>query len=303
MTERENTPFHDGERRVQDRAGTRTRMDMAGPRLIRDHMPDQHRELFEKLPYLIAGAADASGQPWATLLSGAPGFATTTAQDMRIATLPDPADPVGQALQPGASIGFLGIELSTRRRNRMNGRVREVDETGFAVDVVQSFGNCPKYIHVRQHTLAGRARPATRLFEGALLGAAARSLIENSDTFFIATTSGAAVSDWAQGIDVSHRGGDPGFVMVQTCGNSTTLSVPDYMGNGFFNTLGNVELDPRVGLLFVDCAQGHLLQLTARAEVIWHDAATTAAAGAARLLVLEITGGQWLYDAVGLRWA
>jgi uncharacterized protein len=302
MTVTEDTPFHEGERRVQDRAGTRARMDVAGPRLIRDHMPDQHRELFEKLPYLIAGAADASGHPWATVLTGAPGFVTTTAQDMRIATLPDPLDPVGQALLPGAAIGLLGIELSTRRRNRMNGRVREVDRAGFAVDVVQSFGNCPKYIHVRQHSLATRDRPVTRLAEGAFLGAAARSLIDGSDTFFIATTSGADAGDRTQGIDVSHRGGDPGFVSVQTSGGGSRLLVPDYIGNGFFNTLGNLALDARAGLLFVDFAQGHLLQLAARAEVIWHDAETSAATGAARTLVLKITGGHWLHDALDLRW-
>ena len=160
MPVRDDTPFHEGERRVQDRAGTRARMEVAGPRLIRDHMPDQHRELFGKLPYLIVGAADASGQPWATVLTGAPGFVTTTAQGMRIAALPDPQDPVGQALRPGAAIGVLGIELSTRRRNRMNGRVRYVERAGFTVGVVQSFGNCPKHIHVRQHSLVTRDAPS-----------------------------------------------------------------------------------------------------------------------------------------------
>ena len=303
MTVNEDTPFHDGERHVQDRAGTRARMDVAGPRLIRDHMPDQHRELFQKLPYLIAGATDVSGQPWATLLTGDPGFVTTTALEMRIAVLPDPLDPVGHALHPGAAIGLLGIELSTRRRNRMNGRVREFGPSGLTVDVAQSFGNCPKYIHCRQHHRLPRLRPVTRLAETAALSPEARAMIKSADTFFIATASGQQVEGRMQGTDVSHRGGDPGFVTVRSSGGGSRLLVPDYIGNGFFNTLGNLALDPRAGLLFVDFAQGHLLQLAARAEVIWHDAATTAATGAARLLVLEISGGQWLQDAVNLRWA
>jgi predicted pyridoxine 5'-phosphate oxidase superfamily flavin-nucleotide-binding protein len=303
MTAGRDTPFHDGERRVQDRAGTRARMDVAGPRLIRDHMPDQHRELFEKLPYLIAGAADASGQPWATLLTGEPGFVTTTAQDMRLAALPDPLDPVHDALLPGAAIGFLGIEMTTRRRNRMNGRVRELTGAGFAVDVVQSFGNCPKYIHVRQHQRLTRTRAVARQVETAILSAQARALIEGADTFFIATTSGRQTDDRTQGTDVSHRGGEAGFVTVETRGGGTRLLVPDYVGNGFFNTLGNLALDPRAGLLFVDFARGHLLQLAARADVVWQDAAAAAATGAARILVLEIAGGQWLCDAIDLRWA
>ncbi len=300
MTATEDTPFHAGERSVQDRAGTRARMAVAGARLIRDQMPDQHRELFEKLPYLIVGAADASGQPWATVLAGEPGFVTTTPHEMRIATLPSPMDPVRQAVRPGAAIGVLGIELATRRRNRMNGRVREVGPSGFAVDVVQSFGNCPKYIQVRQHNRASRDQKVTRLAEAAVLSVAAKSLIERSDTFFIATTSGQGAGDWTRGVDVSHRGGDPGFVGLQGTAEGTRLLVPDYAGNGFFNTLGNLALDPRAGLLFIDFANGHLLQLAAQGHVVWHDA--EAAPGADRTLVLDIAGGHWLHDALDLRW-
>jgi predicted pyridoxine 5'-phosphate oxidase superfamily flavin-nucleotide-binding protein len=274
MTVREGSPFHEGERKMQDRAGTRGRMDVAGPRLIRDHMPDQHRELFEKLPYLIAGATDATGQPWATVLAAEPGFVTTTPREMRIAALPNALDPVRQALQPGAAIGLLGIELSTRRRNRMNGQVREVGQSGLAVDVVQSFGNCPKYIQTRQHSWAERKGPGTRTEETAVLSDAARALIERSDTFFIATTSGQDQGDWTRGVDVSHRGGDPGFVVAQQTDHGTRLLVSDYVGNGFFNTLGNLELDPRAGLVFVDFAGGHLLQLAVRGHVVWNDAET-----------------------------
>lgn len=301
--EETGSPFHQGEREVQDRAGTRARMQAAGPRLIRDQMPDEHRELFEKLPFLIAGVADASGQPWATVLAGKPGFVTTTPQEMRINALPDPIDPAHAALQPGAAIGILGIELETRRRNRMNGRVGELGPLGLAVHVLQSFGNCPKYIHVRAHRRLARDCPVTVQAESAGLSNEARALIAGSDTFFVATTSGQGQTDWTQGVDVSHRGGDPGFVGIETVGNGTRLMVPDYVGNGFFNTLGNLALDPRAGLLFVDFAQGHLLQLAARAHVVWHDAETAAATGVARVLVLDIAGGQWLRHALDLRWA
>lgn len=302
MTATAGSPFHKGEREVQDRAGTRARMDVAGPRLIRDQMPDQHRELFDKLPYLIAGVADAAGQPWATVLAAEPGFVTTTPREMRIAALPSPMDPVRQALQPGAAIGLLGIELTTRRRNRMNGRVHTVGTSGFAVDVVQSFGNCPKYIHIRQHERVSPNRPASRLAETAALSPAARSLIVGSDTFFIGTTTGHNPKDWTLGIDVSHRGGEPGFVHLQNTADGARLLVPDYTGNGFFNTLGNLTVDPRAGLLFVDFAQGHLLQLTARGGVVWNDAETVAVSGAERTLVLDIAGGHWLHDALDLRW-
>jgi ferredoxin-NADP reductase len=75
-------------------------------------------------------------------------------------------------------------------------------------------------------------------------------------------------------MDASHRGGDPGFVTVVDDGR---LAIPDYPGNNHYNTIGNLELDPRAGLLFVSFATGSLLQLTGRVTVDWHpDAATHA---------------------------
>ena len=57
--------FHAGERAVQERVGVAARMAEFGPRVIRDFMPDQHREFFAQLPFVIAGTKDAAGQPWA----------------------------------------------------------------------------------------------------------------------------------------------------------------------------------------------------------------------------------------------
>lgn len=296
------SPFHAGELALQERAGTRARLEVAGRRIIRDHMPDQHRELFEKLPYMIAGVADAGGQPWATLLTGDPGFVSTTPKAMTIADLPAPADPARQALRPGASVGLLGIELTTRRRNRMNGRVGGVTEGGFTIDVVQSFGNCPKYIQTRQHRRVVSERPVVLREETFRLGREALALVEGSDTFFIATASGPGPADWTGGVDVSHRGGQPGFVRVADVGGRTVLTVDDFAGNGFFNTFGNLTLDPRAGLLFVDFEHGHLLQLSVRGTVQWNSPKVAAATGAERVLTLEVTGGHWLLDAVDLRW-
>jgi uncharacterized protein len=236
----EASPFHEGELAFQKRAGTRARLEVAGRRIIRDQMPDQHRELFEKLPYLIAGVADAGGQPWATLLTGDPGFVTTTPHAMTIAALPSPPDPARQASQSGASVGLLGIELTTRRRNRMNGRVSGVTESRFTIDVVQSFGNCPKYIQTRQHLRVRSDQPAVLRAETVRLGHKALALVESADTFFIATASGPDRQDWTGGVDVSHRGGEPGFVRAGEVAGKTMLTVPDFTGNGFFNTLGNL---------------------------------------------------------------
>lgn len=66
--------FHAGEQAVQARVGVRARMAQLGPRVIRDYMPEQHREFFSQLPFLIAGSVDNSGQPWASIITAEPGF-------------------------------------------------------------------------------------------------------------------------------------------------------------------------------------------------------------------------------------
>ncbi len=91
--------------------------------------------------------------------------------------------------------------------------------------------------------------------------------------------------DATNGVDVAHRGGKPGFVNVD--GNKT-LIIPDFSGNKHFNSFGNLELNPRAGLLFVDFNQGDLLYLTGEAKVIWDGAEINRYAGAERLLVFHL---------------
>jgi predicted pyridoxine 5'-phosphate oxidase superfamily flavin-nucleotide-binding protein len=225
-------------------------------------MPDQHRDFFATLPFMVAATVDEAGAPMATLLTGRPGFvASPDATTLTIAA--SSADPAGRRLVSGAPIGLLGIQPDTRRRNRANGVITATGDAGMTVQVLQSFGNCPQYIHPR-HVMADRrvvieAEP----LEG--LDARARKQVAAADTFFVATSSGAGVENG--GVDVSHRGGPPGFVKV----SGDVLTIPDYRGNRYFNTLGNLLLDPRAALLFVDFAAGALLQLQGTAEVAWDE--------------------------------
>jgi predicted pyridoxine 5'-phosphate oxidase superfamily flavin-nucleotide-binding protein len=298
-------PFHAGERALQTLAGSREVMAAAGSRVIRDFMPDQHRDFFAQLPFVVVGSLDAQLQPWASVLAAAPGFAhSPDPLHLRIDALPVPDDPLAGQLAQGASLGLLGIEPHTRRRNRMNGRVESLDAEGFTVEVQQSFGNCPKYIQAREPLFAPRntVAPAQRLGG---LDDAARTLIGRADTFFIASAypqhaaAGDEADPAAQGVDVSHRGGLPGFIRV---GEDGVLTVPDFVGNRFFNTLGNLSVHPRAGLLFIDFESGELLHLTASAEIIWDGPEVAAFEGAERLLRLRVDQVLRRPGALPLRW-
>jgi predicted pyridoxine 5'-phosphate oxidase superfamily flavin-nucleotide-binding protein len=282
----------------------RERIERSGRRMIRQFMPDQHREFFAELPFVIVGSLDAHRRPWASMLAGPPGFLRSP-DPQTLAIEAVPGDLLGVNLVVGAPVGLLGIQLETRRRNRMNGTVDALGDSGFTVRVGQSFGNCPQHIHPRAPVtlVAPIAAGAPRL-EGPLLSAAATALIRGADTFFIASASPAAEGgDPAEGVDVSHRGGQPGFVQVAGEEGRTVLTWPDFMGNFLFNTLGNLVVNPRAGVLFVDFTSGGLLSLTGETEVVWDGPEVEAIKGAERLLRLRVTGGMWIEHAVPLRWA
>lgn len=281
-------PFHAGETAIHERLGIRSRIEAVGRLVIRDHMPVQHREFFAQLPWLIVGAVTADGQPVATILHGAPGFAQSPdPAHLRIDALPADDDPAAAALFAGAPVGLLGIELHTRRRNRMNGEIVARDARGFAVQVGESFGNCPKYIQGREFTTADASAPAA-ITRSSRLTPAMAALVTAADTFFIASAHAPVPgSHGRHGVDVSHRGGKTGFVQVDADG--AALHWPDFTGNFLFNTLGNLQLEPRAGLVFIDFASGTLLHVSGTAEIIWDGALVQRYAGAQRVLRLQIT--------------
>ena len=293
--------WHPGERALQQRTGVADRMADLGQRVLRDHMPQQHREFFAALPLLYTGTLDAGGQPWASLLAGPVGFVSSpTPRTLRIAAVPLPGDPAGQHWRPGEPVGLLGLQAHTGRRNRMNGTVVAAGADGIEVAVGQSFGNCPKYIHPRE-AVHVPARDAARVEEESGLAEAARTVVRAADTFFIASAHPQArsASEPGFGVDVSHRGGAPGFVRIAPDG---ALLAPDYTGNSFFNTLGNLQLEPRCGLLFVDFATGTRVHLACRAELLPERPDPQDWPGALRLLRLEVMRTVMVRGGLPLQW-
>jgi len=302
------SPFHPGERAVQERLGVRDRIEKMGQNIIRDFMPEPHREFFEALPFVIVGSADAGGDLWASLLIGAPGFVhAPTPRSLRLHAEPLPKDPLLGNLRAGAALGLLGIELSTRRRNRLNGTVARVEGESVEVSVDQSFGNCKQYIQARSGGFAASAERRAPATEGAALSPSALELLARTDTAFIATSSSDVARRGSEGLDVSHRGGLPGFIRTETVAGVTRLTLPDYYGNFMFNTFGNLEVNPRAGFLALDFASGAVLSLTGSARVIWEGPEVAAVPGAERLLTFDVRRGlSWqgvLRDWSPARWA
>ncbi|MFD0477555.1 pyridoxamine 5'-phosphate oxidase family protein [Nonomuraea thailandensis] len=253
-------------------------------------------EFLSRQRLVVIAAADGTGAPWAGALTGPPGFITAPGDRTVVADgLPGAGDPLAGAFDTGRDIGILAIEPSTRRRMRVNGRARR-EGARLVVHTEQVYANCPKYIQTRTYADAAPARSGTARVTGELT-ADQRRWIAGADTFFVATRVAGL------GADASHRGGNPGFVTVS---GARRLTWPDYRGNSMYMTLGNLELEPRCGLLFLDWESGHTLHLTGRARVDWDPGRAAAVPGAQRLIdfdverVVQITGGlpqRWSFGA------
>ncbi|CAL8471002.1 g10544 [Coccomyxa elongata] len=287
------SPYHPGEIKVQDRLGSRDSADRIGP-FLRKYLTDQAKEFFNELPLLFVGQRAPDGSIWATTLSGVPGFMKATDDNhLRVSLKQIYADPVKFA--EGDRIGSVGVMQHNRRRNRLNCIVESVQPDSCSLKVLQSFGNCPKYIQVRHimvdekqlATLGEEERPVTQ--GTSVLGPEQRALIARSDTLFLATGF-FGISDETNGdtgCDCNHRGGVPGFVQVTGDG---TLKCPDYVGNNLYNSWGNVVVDSHAGIQFIDFDSGDSLQLTGNAEVLWDDHSLP---GAQR--ILQFVTSRWVH--------
>lgn len=279
------SPFHPGEQLAQERLGVREKLEKVGRKHIRDFLPDQHRAFYAALPFVLLGTVDAQGRPWASLVAGRPGFISSPDPSrLDIAGQPLYGAPLNETLKPGAEVGLLGIQLETRRRNRLSGRISAAGPDGISIEVAQSFGNCPKYIQTRAVDVRPEIhspQPERPVAMSDRFDANVQALIERADTLFIATAYLDGPQTPARGADVSHRGGKPGFVRIE---DETTFVVPDFSGNLHFNTVGNIVSNPKAGFLFIDFDNGDLVYMTGQAEVVWDGEEVDGFVGAERLI-------------------
>jgi ferredoxin-NADP reductase/predicted pyridoxine 5'-phosphate oxidase superfamily flavin-nucleotide-binding protein len=274
--------FHDGERAVQARAEVSGEWLKQSESFVRSEMPQQHRDFFENLPMLFLGLLDSTGRPWCVPAFGPPGFLVSPTSD----TLEIHRDPVlshelGLDRSPGASVGMVGIDLTNRRRNRLNGRIQHASTGEMTIVVDQSFGNCPQYIQTRPLPPSQDEPTAASRRRGSITDPEVRRIIEAADTFFIASRAAGSLDGGSAGVDASHRGGRPGFLGINGDG---TLSFPDFSGNRFFNTLGNIESDGRVSLFVPDFETGEAVMLTGRGSIDWNPDRIKSFEGAERIV-------------------
>jgi hypothetical protein len=217
------------------------------------------------------------------------------ARTLQIAARAPAGHPLLEALEVPRPVplGLLAVDFPARKRVRVNGRGGMLDGSLY-VRVEQAYINCKKHLSRRrppEDDGAARRAPAVGPQRTAL-GPGDRELIAGADTFFVGSAA-------ATGADAAHRGGRPGFVTVLA---GTRLAWPDYTGNAMFNTLGNLALDPRCGLAFVDWQTGGALTITGSATVDWRPARAAGVPGADRVVDFTVARTVSVRDAVPAGW-
>ena len=290
--------FHDGEHLIQDQLGVREALAPFAERVIRDHIVEQHSSFYAQLPMLNIGALDETGQPWATASFGKPGFVSSPdGKTLSVESEILLASELNLQADRTDKIAILGLQPYTRRRNRLNGHVVSRTQRGFSIAVDQSFGNCPQYIQKRalEWRVAQLADRTIRSNEGISNDIALE--IRSSDTFFIASRTKVINDDPRHGVDVSHRGGRPGFVGI----DGDTLFFPDFRGNNYFNTLGNIASYSRVGLFFPNFETGNAVFVAGEAQIIWDDERVASFNGAQRIVEVKIKRSLMVSNALPLK--
>jgi predicted pyridoxine 5'-phosphate oxidase superfamily flavin-nucleotide-binding protein len=279
--------YHSGELEAQRLAGeeqiAEAREGMMQPRIA-----SAATRWLQAQSLLAIATRDEDGRPWASLLAATPGFlhADTGGEglwvDHAISTQ------VRDNLKIDTAIGLLAIDLGTRQRMRVNGSAHIIP-SGIYVTVTESFFNCPKYITRRTALPTSESEQAKGRDQGNELLADHLQLLHETDVLFFATTHPE------RGLDVSHRGGDPGFVQLLPDGR---IRIPDYTGNSLFNSLGNVLVDPHVGLAIPNLRTGAVLQIAGHATIAWHDEDPTQSTGGTHRFV-DITPQGWRIERGG----
>lgn len=244
--------FHSGEKYIQDNTGE-SFIASRNVRMIGDRVVGGAAVFLQAQTVFYAASMDEEGNLWASVLSGSKGFLRLPNEqhlELDFAFLvSDRQDVFWNNTVAARGVGLLFIEPISRRRLRINGYTTKLDDT-LRIRIDQAYPNCPKYIQRREFLDNDKSSKNTSHDLAAWL--------KKADTIFIASAD-------AQGnLDVSHRGGNTGFV---THTDENTLRIPDYPGNSMFNTLGNFHVNPAAGMLILDYNTGQTLQMTGRAMV------------------------------------
>ncbi|KXH65445.1 oxidoreductase FAD-binding domain-containing protein [Colletotrichum nymphaeae SA-01] len=191
----------------------------------------------------------------------------------------------GRGPDGGKLVSGLAIDLTTRDRVKFGGRMvagavtvpsdgtaaaedrsssSSSSEVQIAVHVEESLGNCPKYLNKKD--VIPRASLAKGRVERELpLSEEAVEVVRGADMLFLTSGHEEGGDDGGSGssMDTNHRGGSKGFVRVaRNDEGGVEIVYPEFSGNRLYQTLGNLKLNPLVGIAIPDFETSDVLYVS-----------------------------------------
>ena len=109
---------------------------------------------------------------------------------------------------------------------------------------------------------------------------AEQQFIATRDMFFLSTVDPHGMPT------VSYKGGPEGFVRVL---DESTLVFPGYDGNGMFYSVGNIEGQGKIGMLFIDFETPHRVRVQGLARLVRDHALMAEYAEAKYLIFVDVS--------------
>ena len=314
----EAMPWHSGEKHMHSITKVPTKENPNSP-----FLQPRAASMLQRFPLLAVGTVDDDERPWATIWGGEAPFAQQIGDSViGVRTTVDASfDPVVQALyhgkrngeviqEPegkGRMVSGLSIHLEQRNRMKLFGRMmagalqsheetegKAVGQIQLVVKIEQSLGNCPKYLNCKR---IRPALPAPKLIsEGLTLSQEGLDLLAKADTMFVAS------ADRDNDMDMNHRGGPAGFIRVASnTPIGAVLVWPEYSGNNFYQTLGNLSTNPRAGIVVPDFATGSVLYITGTTEILFGASASALLPRSTLVVRLTITSSRFVASGLPFR--
>jgi hypothetical protein len=156
------------------------------------------------------------------------------------------------------SAGGLALNLAMARRARINGRLTREDGA-LRLEAAEAFTNCRKYIAPSVPLETARHFGPVSWTRVDVSDAGLGRVVAQAETSFLASVSPDGT------IDVSHRGGPPGFLRLDA--RASALEWDEFVGDGMLKSAGNVRATGRFSLLVPDLTSGDAFELSGSASI------------------------------------
>jgi predicted pyridoxine 5'-phosphate oxidase superfamily flavin-nucleotide-binding protein len=251
-----NEVFHEGEYRLQELMGVRQSSDALAS-MVKDTIPQIAKDFLINLKFCVITLSKQEDDLTSAVIYDMDSFISIIGDkaidiSLRNSSFID----TDYFKENEFSIGFLGLDFEKAMRIRING-LAKINNNTLRIFVNEVYSNCPKYIIRRIYKSNLKEKLIQNVQNYPKLTTEIMDMISQVDTFFLSSLH----KD--KGADISHRGGNKGFLKVIS---SNEIQFDDKPGNNLYNTLGNIYTNSIVNILLIDFENNNTYLILARAS-------------------------------------